>query len=323
MRRRTFPLLAAAAVVVCSALLPAGPAGGDDGDGDAAASVSRSADGPSAHCAPSGTARVPIGARIREPRLLTEAKRAAMELDFQRRQRDMRREGMQARAATIKVDVYVHVVHDGGTGNVGKAQIAEQIKVLNESYSGKTGGDATSVRFTLAGTDRTDNSTWATAKPNSSAERSMKKKLRRGKASDLNLYISKPAGGLLGWATMPPWYEKQKSNDGVVVLYSTLPGGSTADYDEGDTATHEIGHWLGLYHTFEGGCIGAGDHVDDTPAEATAAYECPSSSDSCASKPGDDPIHNFMNYVYDSCMDEFTAGQADRINKQWQTYRAS
>ncbi|MQA79942.1 MAG: zinc metalloprotease [Streptosporangiales bacterium] len=319
MRRRTFPLLAAAAVIACSALLPAGQRDG----GDAAASVSRSADGSSAHCAPSGTARVPIGAKVREPRLLTEARQAAMELDFQRRQRDMRHQGVQVRAAAIKVDVYVHVVHDGGTGNVGKAQITEQIKVLNDSYSGKTGGDATSVSFSLAGTDRTDNSTWATAKPNSSAERSMKKKLRRGGASDLNLYIAEPAGGLLGWATMPSWYEKHKKSDGVVVLYSTLPGGSTADYDEGDTATHEIGHWLGLYHTFEGGCTGEGDHVADTPAEATAAYECPTSRDSCATAPGNDSVHNFMNYVYDQCMNEFTAGQADRIGKQWQAYRAS
>lgn len=317
MRRRTFPLLAVA-VVLCGALLPAG---GGDGGG-AAAAVSRSADGTSASCAPSSAAKVSSVARVREPRLLTEAKRAAMELDFQRRQRDMRSQGVEMRAATITVDVYVHVVHDGSTGDVGKSRIAEQIAVLNESYSGKTGGDPTPVRFRLADIDRTDNSTWAAAKPNSSAERSMKKKLRRGKASDLNLYIAEPAGGLLGWATMPSWYEDEKANDGVVVLYSTLPGGSSAHYDEGDTATHEIGHWLGLYHTFEGGCSGSGDHVSDTPAEATAAYECPSSRDTCGSEPGKDPVHNFMNYVYDSCMDRFTSGQADRISKQWQAYRA-
>ena len=93
-------------------------------------------------------------------------------------------------------------------------------------------------------------------------------------------------------------------------------------YDQGDTATHEVGHWMGLFHTFEGGCAKNGDRIDDTPAEAEPQFLCVA-RDSCTGKkfPGFDPITNFMDYVDDVCMFEFTTDQEDRIRDQWETYR--
>ena len=150
--------------------------------------------------------------------------------------------------------------------------------------------------------------------------------LHQGGDDALNLY-STTAGPYLGWAYLPDIATKpgQAYLDGIVIDWESMPGTSTTyagRYDEGKTVTHETGHWLDLEHTFYGGCNAKGDFVDDTPAEKTPTSGCPIGKDTC-SAPGLDPIHNYMDYSYDSCYTEFTPGQMQRMRDAWLLYRAS
>ncbi|KAG6831891.1 hypothetical protein H0H92_007008 [Tricholoma furcatifolium] len=225
-------------------------------------------------------------------------------------------------SAPATLQVHFHVISQDSTeagGNIPDSQISRQISVMNEAYANLN------IVWSLAGTTRTINSDWFNnVGPESSQQSDMKVALRQGGKADLNVYTvgftSGSGEGLLGYSTFPWSYSGAPGDDGVVILFSSLPGGTSAPYDLGATLTHEAGHWVGLYHTFQGGCSSPGDYVDDTPPEASPASGCPNGRDTCPGG-GVDPIHNFMDYSDDSCMTGFTPGQAARARSQIATYR--
>jgi len=232
----------------------------------------------------------------------------------------------QLQVATTTISVYFHVINNGAglaNGDVPLSMLQDQITVLNDAYSGASGGAATRFQFVLAAVDRTTNAAWYTMLPGTQDEADAKAALHVGGANVLNFYTANIGGGLLGWATFPWSYAGAPTLDGVVCLFHSLPGGAAEPYNDGDTATHEIGHWLGLYHTFQGGCAASNDFVSDTPAERSPAYGCPRGRNSCSgiAYPGRDSVDNFMNYGDDYCMSKFTEGQATRMDGMAALYR--
>ena len=226
-------------------------------------------------------------------------------------------------ATPVTVPVSFHVIRADLTaegGNVTGRQIRRQIAVLNASYGGTTGGADTGFQFSLLSIDRTTSASWF--KLNGGKEKKVKAALKVGGPETLNIYSADLGNSLLGWAYLAQDAASVGVLDGVVVHYKSLPGGGWGpDYSGGDTASHEVGHWFDLLHTFQGGCNGDGDRIDDTPAEASPAYECPEGRDTCAAA-GVDPITNFMDYTFDSCMFQFTPDQGVRMQEAWLAYRA-
>ena len=241
---------------------------------------------------------------------------AKMESDLKARKARLDKKGTPKSGGRV-INVYFHIVtNSAGVGDVSRPGINAQMNVLNGAYA------ALGWQFDLGGTTRTANDAWFNAGYGTAAETAMKAALRQGSADDLNIYSTNAGGNLLGWATFPYNYAQAPTRDGVVVLYSSLPGGGYVPYDEGDTATHEVGHWMGLYHTFQGGC-GAGtggDFVADTAPERSPAFGCPLGRDTCPDG-GVDPINNYMDYGDDFCIFEFTGGQSARMDYFFAAYR--
>ncbi|WP_086666814.1 zinc metalloprotease [Lentzea kentuckyensis] len=222
------------------------------------------------------------------------------------------------------INVVFHIVSNtSGTGNITDAAIAKQIKVLNDGFAGVESSAAAKTGFTfvLQQTKRYTNDSWfaGAGESDSAAERSMKTQTRVGTAATLNIWSVDMDG--LGYARFPQWYAGDPKLDGVVIKYTSVPGGSETNFNLGKTVTHEVGHWMGLYHTFEGGCTATNDSVADTPAQTGSSSGCPTGRDSC-SRPGLDPIHNYMDYSYDSCYNQFTPGQNTRMQNAWTAYRS-
>ncbi|KAK4505004.1 hypothetical protein PRZ48_002967 [Zasmidium cellare] len=224
-------------------------------------------------------------------------------------------------ALTIKT--YIHLVTTSAkAGTLTQANAQAQLDALNKAYN------PIGITFTLADVSIDANDAWSVG--DGSAMDELKQARRQGTYSDLNLYFhSDLSGGVLGTCTLPSkvtaqTLPSQYFTDGCNINAATMPGGALTGYNQGMTAVHETGHWLGLLHTFEGySCEGDGDSIADTPMQSTSTDGCPTkpAKDSCPQQSGVDPIHNYMDYSSDACYESFTPGQVSRIQNMWTEYR--
>lgn len=214
----------------------------------------------------------------------------------------------------IVIPVHFHVLAKNKTpdgGYVSDKKLLAQVDYLNSAYANMN------ISFEVESIERKIDSKWFTFE---AGEELIKSSLHQGDASSLNIYVAGIDGGILGWASFPWEYSSTPELDGVVVHYETLPGGKLKEYNQGGTTVHEVGHWLGLYHVFQGGCSD-GDFVADTPPQAKPTYGCPNVLPNTCGGHGEDSIHNFMDYSDDVCLEDFSVGQAQRIHDTFATYR--
>ena len=224
---------------------------------------------------------------------------------------------------TITIPVVFHIITNlDGTGDIDDSLIISQVEILNEDFGALNGtpgapGFDTRVRFELAGITRTANRNWF----NDRQENNYKEATGWDRDAYLNIWTN-TASGYLGYAYLPDG-SAGAVYDGVVLNYSAV-GRNAPDggiYDQGRTATHEVGHYLGLQHTFQGGCQGgynAGDLIVDTNPESSAQFDCVDPA-SCGTP---DPIRNYMDYTPDLCMNNFTMEQGNRVVCSLVNYRA-
>jgi hypothetical protein len=229
----------------------------------------------------------------------------------------------------VTIPVYVHVIkgtHRGERVPAGPKRVKRLIQILNGGFHGRQSSLAPHTRyvFSLRHIDYTKRDGWYHAYLFGPRDKKAKRALHRGGKGTLNLYLS--GGGthgqpILGWSRFPWQYRGSPKLDSVSVNVAALPGGRARHYNLGDTVIHETGHWMGLLHTFQGGCSKPGDQVSDTPAEGSPSYYCNTHRDTCATLPGLDPVHNFMDYSYDSCMNTFSPHQVVRMDWAFARYR--
>ena len=238
-----------------------------------------------------------------------------------------------------RIPVVVHVIQNtSGTGNLSNAIVQSQIAVLNEDFRATSGtpgagGVDSQIEFFLATTDPNGqpttgivhytNNTWFTDAGN------YWNSIAWNPQRYLNIYTnSAGGGGVLGYVPAIPQSSAIAGTaaDRVVILYSAFgrPASGGAPYNQGRTCTHEVGHYLGLFHTFDNGCgstaacYTSGDRICDTNPESQPRYGCPTSATSCGSP---DPVRNYMDYTNDTCMTGFSAEQVRRMRCTLVSYR--
>lgn len=260
------------------------------------------------------------------------------------------------KAGVIVIPVVFHVIHNDGMENITQAQIMDQIRIINEDFrkkSGTNGAASTNplavdmeYEFRLAQLDpngnRHDGINRVKSTLTEEARNNVKSLSRWPSTRYLNIWVVKSIassvgsgeGTVLGFAQFPSSMAFQSSTDGIVIradYVGTIQTGNGSG--AGRTLTHEIGHWIGLYHTFQNGCVGntqatcsfQGDQVCDTPPVQDATFGCLTSRNSCTNDVPDnnDQIENYMDYMDGKCANVYTPGQKERSIAQMELYRAN
>jgi len=219
----------------------------------------------------------------------------------------------EQRETETHIFVAFHVIHSSNnTGNISTATIQGGIDKLNLRYNQH------SIYFTLDTINRVENDSWFSL-PDGDLWGDVEEEMRESTVIDPVHYYNIWSCNMgnteaAGWNYFPNWSPEDSHWQGTTIDYRYV-GSSN------ETLSHEAGHYFYLFHTFQGGCQAPGDAVDDTPyQDDNDSYPCVESTNSCEDQPGNDPIHNIMNYTSDNCRDEFTAGQRDRMHSTISQY---
>lgn len=247
----------------------------------------------------------------------------------------------KTKKAIRTIPVVFHVIHGYGEENISKAQIEDQMRIINEDFQ-RRNEDASATRsqfqaraanyeveFKLAriapdgscteGITRTYDPVNMFDDINTSTEEAKGAVAAWDRSKYLNIWIvkeilsSNTEGTILGYAQFPG---QRATTDGIVMIHDRVGTIGTANLgDKGRALTHEIGHWLGLFHPFQGGCFG-GDGVSDTPPVDEPSYGCTAGQNpnTCNNDSEVDMVENFMDYANGGCMNAFTQGQLTRSN---------
>lgn len=258
--------------------------------------------------------------------------------------RSMTRLAAEEEEIVYRIPTIVHVVHHGeplGTGsNISQEQVLSQFEVLNEDfqrigagYNEHPDGADINIEFVPVltgpdgklldepGIDRVFG--YSAYYHYDNIELELKPNTQWDPERYFNIWVVKFGGGFsgyLGYAQFPTlsgldglFDDLAAHTDGVVIGYQYFGrvGDLAEDFDQGRTATHEVGHWLGLRHIWGDGDCTVDDYCEDTPNTSGPNTSC-EFRDSCPEE-GVDMIENYMDYSTDACMNVFTNDQKFRI----------